>query len=99
MEQGAENEHPPIDDTARSTMIDPSETVTGFAIMLGIVGAVLGLAAGIYVQAASGVLPALLNAFIAVLAGGSAGAVTGGTLGAVLGVVRGRRAPKAIEQP
>ncbi|MQV32386.1 hypothetical protein GHK47_04685 [Sinorhizobium meliloti] len=74
--------------------IDPSESVTLFAIALGAIGALVGLIAGIIFLAGSSVGSAVLNCLIAVLAGGSAGVVAGGTLGAALVVFRGVRAPK-----
>jgi hypothetical protein len=78
--------------------IDPSESVTLFAIALGAIGALVGLVAGIIFLSDAGLWSAMLNCLIAVLAGGSAGVVAGGTLGAVIGVMRGVRTPKQIGQ-
>ncbi|MDK1491264.1 hypothetical protein QN219_14530 [Sinorhizobium sp. 7-81] len=74
--------------------IDPSESVTLFAIALGTIGALAGLAAGFFFSSGSGTGASVLNCLIATLAGGSAGVVTGGTIGAAIGVLRGVSAPK-----
>jgi len=78
--------------------IDPSESVTLFALVLGLVGALVGLVAGIATLPDARFGPAVLKCLIAMLAGGSAGVVTGGTLGAALGVLRGVRVPKEVER-
>ncbi|WP_026619401.1 hypothetical protein M728_001102 [Ensifer sp. WSM1721] len=75
--------------------IDPSESVTLFAIAVGAVGAVVGLVAGIAFRSDTGIAWTILNCFVAVLAGGSAGVVTGGTIGAAVGMFRGARVPQA----
>lgn len=77
--------------------IDPSESVTLFAIALGAIGALVGLVAGIVFLSDSAFGAAVLNCLIAVLAGGSAGVVAGGTLGAAIGVMRGVRVPKQVD--
>lgn len=58
--------------------IDPSETVTLFAIALGAIGALVGLVAGIAFLSDAALGAVVLNCLIAVLAGGSAGVVAGG---------------------
>ena len=77
--------------------IDPSESVTLFAIALGAIGALVGLVAGIVFLSDSALGTAVLNCLIAVLAGGSAGVVAGGTVGAAIGVMRGVRVPKQVD--
>ncbi len=74
--------------------IDPSESVTLFAIALGLIGALVGLVAGIVFLSDQGPGAAVLNCLIAILAGGSAGIVAGGTIGAAIGVFRGVRVPR-----
>ncbi|WOS61936.1 hypothetical protein [Sinorhizobium fredii] len=74
--------------------IDPSESVTLFAIALGLIGALVGLVAGLVFLSDQGLAVAILNCLIAILAGGSAGVVTGGTIGAAIGVFRGVRVPR-----
>ncbi|WP_018237287.1 hypothetical protein [Ensifer sp. BR816] len=74
--------------------MDPSESVTLFAIVLGAIGALAGLVAGLASLPGLGLGGAVLNCLIAILAGGSAGIVTGGTVGAAIGVLRGVRVPK-----
>ncbi len=61
--------------------IDPSETVTLFAIALGAIGALVGLVAGIAFLSDAALGAVVLNCLIAVLAGGSAGVVAGGDAG------------------
>ncbi|MCA1371126.1 hypothetical protein I6F15_27725 [Bradyrhizobium sp. BRP14] len=78
--------------------IEPSESVSLFAIAFGAIGSLIGLVAAIILLPDSGEGIAFLNCLIAFLAGGSAGVVAGGTLGAALGVFRGVRAPKARGQ-
>ncbi|MDK1388777.1 hypothetical protein QN224_25570 [Sinorhizobium sp. 8-89] len=78
--------------------IDPSESVTLFAIAFGAIGGLIGLVAAIILLPDSGEGTIFLNCLIAFLAGGSAGLVAGGTLGAALGVFRGVRAPKVHGQ-
>ncbi|ACP26330.1 hypothetical protein NGR_c25730 [Sinorhizobium fredii NGR234] len=70
--------------------IDPSESVTLFAMALGLIGALVGLVAGLVFLSDQGLAVAILNCLIAILAGGSAGVVTGGTIGAAIAVFRGR---------
>ncbi|MDX0808126.1 hypothetical protein GOD80_23390 [Sinorhizobium medicae] len=77
--------------------IDPSESVTLFAIALGAIGALVGLVAGIAFLSDAALGAVVLNCLIAVLAGGSAGVVAGGTLGAAIGVMRGVRVPKQVD--
>lgn len=76
--------------------IDPSESVTLFAIALGAIGGLVGLVAGITLLSNSGLGAAVLNCLIAILAGGSAGIVAGGTLGAAIGIRRGIRVPRQV---
>ncbi|WP_428843166.1 hypothetical protein [Sinorhizobium terangae] len=78
--------------------MDPSESVTLFAIMFGVIGALVGLVAGMAFPSNSQAGVAILNCLIAMLAGGSAGIVAGGTVGATVAVFRGVRVPKERRQ-
>ncbi|WP_049731797.1 hypothetical protein [Rhizobium ecuadorense] len=79
--------------SSRSGTIDPSESVTGVAIVFGIIGAVVGIVATILTADASGGLEWIACCIIGVLAGGSAGIVIGGLFGAIFGVLRGVTVP------
>jgi hypothetical protein len=68
---------------------DPSEAVTGVAIVFGILGAVVGVISTWFLGGASGSANWIAYFLIAALAGGSAGIVIGGMFGAIFGVIRG----------
>ncbi|WP_234895095.1 hypothetical protein [Agrobacterium vitis] len=77
----------PADDH-RVIVIDPSDAVTGMGFMFGVVGALVGIVAAVYL-APSFSLELVGYSIVAAFAGGSAGIVTGGLVGAIFAVVRG----------
>lgn len=77
----------------RIRTIDPSEAVTGVAIVLGILGGAIGVVSTLFLADASGVGSWIVYCLIAALAGGSAGIVVGGMFGAIFGVIRGVMIP------
>ncbi len=77
----------PADDH-RVIVIDPSDAVTGMGFVFGVVGALVGIAAAVYL-APSFSLALAGYCIVAAFAGGSAGIVTGGLVGAIFAVVRG----------
>jgi hypothetical protein len=83
---------------AASRVLDPSDAVTGLGFIFGLVGAVIGIAAAIFLS--NGIGWGLIGyCFLAALAGGSAGVVTGGMIGAVIAVLRGVTRPPARTRP
>ena len=81
-------------DAPRMIVIDPSDAVTGTGFVLGLVGALLGIAIAVYLTPNFD-LALVGYCLVAAFAGGSAGIVTGGLVGAVFAVVRGVIAPPA----
>lgn len=79
-------------------VVDPSDAITGLGFIFGLVGAVIGIAAAIFLS--NGIGWGLIGyCFLAALAGGSAGVVTGGMVGAVIAVTRGVTRPPARARP
>ncbi|WP_159952714.1 hypothetical protein [Rhizobium sp. 18065] len=69
-------------------VVDPSDAVTGMGFIFGLVGAVMGIGAAIYLSPS--IAWSLIGyCLLAALAGGSAGVVTGGMIGAAMAVLRG----------
>ncbi|MBB2752500.1 UNVERIFIED_ORG: hypothetical protein GGI57_003203 [Rhizobium aethiopicum] len=96
MEDTEPQSQPPKDHaghSSRGRTVDPSESVTGVAIVFGIIGVVVGIAATILTTDASGGLEWIACCIIGALAGGSAGIVIGGLFGAIFGVLRGVTVP------
>lgn len=69
-------------------VVDPSEAVTGLGFVFGVVGALVGVVAAVFVSPSFSA--ALIGyCLLAAFAGGSAGVVTGGMIGAIFAVWRG----------
>ena len=69
-------------------VVDPSDAVTGMGFAFGVIGALVGVVAAVFVSPTFSA--ALLGyCLLAALAGGSAGVVTGGMVGAIFAVLRG----------
>lgn len=79
-------------DASRMIVIDPSDAVTGTGFVLGLVGALVGIAIAVYLTPSFN-LALVSYCLVAAFAGGSAGVVTGGLIGAVFAVMRGVIAP------
>ncbi|WP_235883018.1 hypothetical protein [Rhizobium rhizophilum] len=75
-------------DHQRVIVIDPSDAVTGMGFAFGVVGALVGIAAAVYLTPSFS-LALVGYCLVAAFAGGSAGIVTGGLVGAIFAVVRG----------
>lgn len=73
---------------AAARVVDPSDAVTGLGFIFGLVGAVIGIGAAIFLSTGMG-WGLIGYCFLAALAGGSAGVVTGGMVGAAIAVMRG----------
>ena len=68
-------------------VVDPSDAVTGLGLVFGVVGALVGVVAAVFVS--PGFSAALIGyCLLAAFAGGSAGVVTGGMFGAIFAVWR-----------
>lgn len=83
--------------TRRILVVDPSDAVTGFGIVFGAIGALIGVVAAVVVSSDFS-LPLLGYCALAALAGGSAGVVTGGMIGAILAVAKGVTPPRDIRK-
>ncbi len=75
-------------DHQRIIVVDPSDAVTGMGFVFGVVGALVGIAAAVYLTPSFS-LALVGYCLVAAFAGGSAGMVTGGLVGAVFAVMRG----------
>jgi len=75
-------------DHQRIIVVDPSDAVTGMGFVFGVVGALVGIAAAVYLTPSFS-LALVGYCLVAAFAGGSAGIVTGGLVGAVFAVMRG----------
>ncbi|MBY5458041.1 hypothetical protein ACOJBM_24315 [Rhizobium beringeri] len=95
--EDTDSQSPPVEhDTAQASRIrtiDPSEAVTGVAIVLGILGGAIGVVFTFVLADASSVGSWIAYCLIAALAGGSAGIVVGGMFGAIFAVTRGTTVP------
>ncbi|TBH09823.1 hypothetical protein ELG66_00850 [Rhizobium leguminosarum] len=95
--EDTDSQSPPVEhDTAhasRTRTIDPSEAVTGVAIVLGILGGAIGVVSTLVLADASSVGSWIAYCLIAALAGGSAGIVVGGMFGAIFAVTKGITVP------
>jgi hypothetical protein len=95
--EDTDSQSPPVEhhdaQASRIRNIDPSEAVTGVAIVLGILGGALGVVCTLFLADASSVGSWIAYCLIAALAGGSAGIVVGGMFGAIFGVIRGVTIP------
>ena len=75
-------------DHQRIIVVDPSDAVTGMGFVFAVVGALVGIAAAVYLTPSFS-LALVGYCLVAAFAGGSAGMVTGGLVGAVFAVMRG----------
>lgn len=69
-------------------VVDPSDAVTGLGFIFGLLGAVVGIGAAVFLSPTFG-WSIIGYCLLAALAGGSAGVVTGGMIGAAIAVLRG----------